>query len=104
MTPRPPIEYANIASHTIEAYRSLAEHTGLPLEQVAELMQSGESRCLFGADGRLRSREELRNLNGGRDPKAALDELWRKRRPPGPLSGAQAQRELYRLRRKGYPR
>jgi hypothetical protein len=110
MTRHPQVEYANIetetaslSAHTMEAYRMLAEKTGLPVEQIAELLLGGESRCLFGADGRLRSAEELRNLGGGRDPNAALDELRRKRIAPG-ITPSKAQRELMRLRRKGYPR
>lgn len=83
------------ARQALIAYRSLAEKTGVPVEEVARLMLSGESRCLFGADGKLRSREELRSLfgadgnlrsreevrslNRGRDPKVALAALRAKR-------------------------
>jgi hypothetical protein len=100
---QPPIEYANMA-HTMEAYRMLAEKTGLPVELVAEMMLTGESRQLFGGDGRLKPAAELRHLGGRRDPKQALDELRAKRYPPGPVTSSQARREVRRLRRPGYPK
>jgi hypothetical protein len=37
------------------------------------------------------------------DPAWALADLDRRRLGPGPISGSRAQRELMRLRRKGYP-
>jgi hypothetical protein len=89
------IECANIgtenARQALIAYRSVSEKTGVPVAEVARLMLTGESRSLFGADGMLRSREELRNLSGGRDPKAALADLRKKR--PG-IDGRQAVDEL----------
>jgi hypothetical protein len=112
---QPPVEYASDAVHAKirvfgeliqlpggNAYQSLAEQCGLPVELVAELMLTGESRCLFGPDGRLRSAEELRHLAGGRDPKQALDELRAKRYAPGELTPSRAKRELMRPRRRGY--
>jgi hypothetical protein len=83
------------ARQALIAYRSLSEKTGVPVAEVARLMLGGKSRVLFGADGMLRSREELRSLaRPGTDGRQALDEMMRKR------PGEDARTELARLRAK----
>jgi hypothetical protein len=98
------IEFASVAKpedRILLGWRSLAQHTGLPIERIAELAARNELRSLFGASGSLRPTEELRSLaaDGKPPPRAELRSvsmpadggLRRKR-----LTGREAQREVFR--------
>jgi hypothetical protein len=105
---QPPVEFASV-TYPIEGqekrYDGLSGPTGLPIAVIRELVVQHRICDLYDIEtGCLLSRQECHDKFGapkmtGRE---ALEVLRSKSRSPAPVTPAQAQRELYRLRRKGY--
>jgi hypothetical protein len=92
----PATEFAPIGAAS-DGYHSLARATGLPIETIARMAVAGELRSLFGADGSLLPRAELRSRFGGPrpGPAKAIAALDLKR--PG-IDGRKALNDLRRKR------
>jgi hypothetical protein len=92
------VEHAAADAATLDGYRSLARHTGLPLEEGCKLAVEGELRSLFGANGRLMRAAEIRSRQTGGpgiDGRQALDEILRRKPAPiGALTGWEALAQL----------
>lgn len=71
------MEYAAIAKRNADAYRSLAEKSGRPLDEVLQLAEADELRSLFGPDGRLRGNRPNPEITGRH--RAMLAELEARR-------------------------
>ena len=69
----PAAEFAAFGAYSLEGWRSLSRHTGLPVEQVASMAVAGECASLFGTDRRLLPRAEIRSRFGGTPKPPGID-------------------------------
>jgi hypothetical protein len=106
---QPPVEYASAAGYPIAGqesrYDRLAGPTGLPVSVIRELVSRHAICDLYDVvSGNLLPREELRERFGPppMTGKEALEVVRDKRLGAAPITPAQAQCQLLRLRRAGY--